>query len=94
MDTLKKRFSDLSDEYKYVSPVTVNHRALKDRYLKETSELKDEIRGGSDETEKLKRNVNNFSRENQELGRANKSLLLKPYCRSEGRPNTRSRHGV
>lgn len=62
LDAIKKRFGDLSDDYK----------ALKDRYLKEVNDLKDETRQLGDERDKLKKTTTILQRENGDLERSNK----------------------
>ncbi|KAM3147617.1 hypothetical protein pb186bvf_000424 [Paramecium bursaria] len=63
LDNLKKRFSDLTDDYKI----------LKDRYLKENQESRDFTRQSNDETDKLKKTVSQMQKEINDLERSNKT---------------------
>ncbi|CAD8183514.1 unnamed protein product [Paramecium octaurelia] len=63
VDNLKKRFSDLQDDYK----------VLRDRYQKESTENKDSNRIQNEEIEKLKKTLSQQSKEIGELERSNKN---------------------
>ncbi|CAK90421.1 unnamed protein product (macronuclear) [Paramecium tetraurelia] len=63
VDNLKKRFSDLQDDYK----------VLRDRYQKENIENKDSIRVQNEEIEKLKKTVSQQTKEIGDLERSNKN---------------------
>ncbi|CAD8186555.1 unnamed protein product [Paramecium pentaurelia] len=63
VDNLKKRFSDLQDDYK----------VLRDRYQKENIDNKDSIRIQNEEIEKLKKTLSQQTKEIGDLERSNKN---------------------